>query len=96
MVSLLKLSHNSINDNYLILENPNLNRGNPTLSKESVNNFNSNDIEDIEITTKPSSRPQLHVIRGRVVPYHEEAPTAKWATSTKIIVNYGEYYGFLK
>lgn len=48
------------------------------------------------IASSPSSQDELFQIEGKVFPPDSLVPLPSFLVNTKVIVNYGQYFGFLK
>jgi hypothetical protein len=61
-----------------------------------INQVNSNTIKDGEYNDSDLKSSYTYSIEGKVFPFGDEPIDAKWLTSTRVIVNYGQYLGFIK
>lgn len=55
-----------------------------------------NDVQQVPISVNTSALPRYNRIEGRVIVPAELPLTKDWPVDTRILVNHGEYLGFLK
>lgn len=65
-----------------------------TLCQLAADNFASGQANDVD--TIQSGQNELYRIEGKVFPIDGLTITNSFLVDTKVIVNYGQYYGYLK
>ena len=56
----------------------------------------SNSLDELDTDIATSKTLSLHTLEGKVVTPPDVDVTPQWLAATRVIVNYGEFVGFLK